>query len=220
MPKTLYVFLDEAGNFDFSPTGTKYFMLGSIALQRPFGFSAPLSELKLDLLEAGLEIERFHATEDKQPTRDKVFEIITRNLSEIRIDSTIVEKRKTGPALRVDCRFYPELLGYHLRYVLQGYALSDFTKVVVITDAIPVSGKRKAIEKAIKGVLATKLPRGVDYLVLHHESKSNIGLQVADYCTWAIYRKWDRGDDRSQRLIASKIQSEFDFFRRGTTFYY
>jgi hypothetical protein len=32
----LYIFLDEAGNLDFSPTGTRYFILSSVAKERPF----------------------------------------------------------------------------------------------------------------------------------------------------------------------------------------
>ena len=32
----LYIFLDEAGNLDFSPNGTKYFVLGGITKERPF----------------------------------------------------------------------------------------------------------------------------------------------------------------------------------------
>lgn len=39
--RCLYVYLDEAGNFDFSPSGTRYFILGSMALERPFGFFEP-----------------------------------------------------------------------------------------------------------------------------------------------------------------------------------
>ena len=45
-------------------------------------------------------------------------------------------------------------------------------------------------------------------------------LQVADYCCWAIGRKWERGDTRSYDLIATKIQSEFDLFRRGAARHY
>lgn len=33
-------------------------------------------------------------------------------------------------------------------------------------------------------------------------------LVVADYCTWAIQRKWERNDARSQILLADKIASE------------
>jgi hypothetical protein len=32
----LYIFLDEAGNLDFSPSGTRYFILSSITKERPF----------------------------------------------------------------------------------------------------------------------------------------------------------------------------------------
>jgi hypothetical protein len=43
---------------------------------------------------------------------------------------------------------------------------------------------------------------------------------VADYCCWALSRKWEKGDDRSYALIQDKIRSEFDVFRSGRTFYY
>jgi hypothetical protein len=33
-------------------------------------------------------------------------------------------------------------------------------------------------------------------------------LVVADYCTWAIQRKWERHDARSQSLLHDKIASE------------
>ena len=45
-------------------------------------------------------------------------------------------------------------------------------------------------------------------------------LQIADYCTWAIQRKWEGNDPRSHVLIADKIRSEFDVWQRGTTYYY
>lgn len=33
--KTLYLFIDESGNFDFSPKGTKYFVLTALATFDP-----------------------------------------------------------------------------------------------------------------------------------------------------------------------------------------
>lgn len=220
MPRCLYVFLDEAGNFDFSTHGTRYFMLGSIALERPFGFYNPLAELRLDLLEEEVDLECFHASEDRQSVRDKVFDVIQQHLNSMRIDATIIEKRKTGPSLRADGRFYPEMLGYHLRYVLGQFRLADYSKVVIVTDVLPMQRKRKAIARTVKQTLTRMLPANVHYCALHHESKSSLGLQVADYCTWAIYRKWDRQDERSFRLIARAVRSQFDIFRTGTILYY
>lgn len=220
--RCLYVYLDEAGNFDFSAKGTRYFMLGSIALERPFGFFAPLAELRLDLLEQGLNIERFHASSDKQSTRNGVFGVIGGYLAGMRIDATIVEKCKTGPALRADERFYPEMLAYHLRHVLTPLHISDYGNVVIVTDTLPMQGKRKAVEKAVKQTLVKMLPEDVPYQIWHHDSRSALGLQVADYCTWAIYRKWNSQSEdlRSYNVIAPAVRSEFDIFRTGTRLYY
>jgi hypothetical protein len=45
-------------------------------------------------------------------------------------------------------------------------------------------------------------------------------LQVADYCSWAVSRKWERGVHAEYDLIAAKIRSEFDLWARGTVHYY
>jgi len=218
--RILYIFLDEGGNLDFSPTGTKYFVLTALSKERSFEAYKSLCELKYDLIELGVEIEYFHAAEDTQAVRNGVFDIIQKHIDQTRLDSLIVEKRKTGPALRGEERFYPEMLGYVLRYVVNGYDLSRFAKVIVFTDSIPVQRKKRAIEKAIKKVLSRMLPAGVVYEIFHHASKSNFDLQIADYCNWAIYRKWEIKDMRSYTLIKKVIVSEFDIFRGGTKLYY
>ena len=216
----LYVFLDEAGNLDFSSTGTKYFLFGAVTKERPFHAYKELTELKYDLAELGTNLEYFHASENAQPVRNRVFEIINRNLTGIRVDALVVEKRKTGPALQIAEAFYPRMLGYLLKYVLGQHDLNQFKEVLIFTDSIPILKKRSAIEKTIKMTLAELLPATARYRLLHHESKSNLDLQIADYCTWAIYRKWNAGDIRSFQHIEPAVTSEFDIFRSGTRLYY
>jgi hypothetical protein len=216
----LYVFLDEAGDFNFSVSGTRFFTFTTISKSRPFPWDGPLISLKYDLIEVGLDIEYFHAAEDRQAVRDQVFAIIANNLTNLRIDSLIVEKRKTGATLQILEKFYPRMIGYLLRYVLDPKNLRNFSEVIVITDSIPVSRKREAIEKAVKQTLSRMLPHGTKYKLLHHASKSCAGLQIADYCNWAIFRKWERQDLRSYELIRSGIRSEFDIFRPGMRYYY
>ena len=218
--KFLYVFLDEAGNFDFSPGGTKYFILSAVSKERPFQAYQEMTELKYNLVEGGKDIEFFHASEDAQAVRNEVFAIIQRNIGGIRVDSLIVEKRKVGPAMRPEEQFYPRMLGYLLRYVLNGYPLDQYREVIVFTDQIPVKKKRGAIEKAAKVTLAGMLPKTARYRVLHHDSKSNMDLQIVDYCNWAVYRKWDAKDERSYQLIRPVVASEFDFCGTGTRLYY
>jgi hypothetical protein len=220
MSSYLYVFLDEGGNFDFSPSGTRYFTLTSITKARPFQIAPILDHLKYDLIETGLDFEYFHAAEDRQAVRDQVFHAIRRFLPSLRIDTLIVDKCKTGPALQDEQHFYPRMLGYLLGYLLKNQQMTDVEEVIVITDTIPVRKKAKAIEKAVKTTLEHMLPEQVRYRVLHHASKSSFGLQVADYCNWAIFRKWEREDTRSYDLIRSRVLSEFDIFRTGQRNYY
>lgn len=210
---TFYVFIDESGDFNFSPNGTKYFTLTALAAVRPFPWEGPLTALKYDLLETRLNLEYFHATEDRQQVRNQVFEIIGQHLAHARLDSVIVEKRKTGPELQSMEQFYSRMLGYLVRHVMGELAPGN-EQIVIVTDRIPVRAKRVAMEKAIKTALATMLPADSSYFLLHHDSKSCGSLQVVDYCNWAIYRKWKDGDLRSYDVIAPAVQSEVQIFRK------
>jgi hypothetical protein len=107
----------------------------------------------------------------------------------MRIDSVIVEKRKAHATIRREAEFYPRMLGYLLRYVLEHYDLSQYAEVIVFTDRIPVKGKRNAVEKAVKITLSKMLPKTAQYRLLHHDSKSNFQLQIADYCNWGNLSK-------------------------------
>ena len=93
-------------------------------------------------------------------------------------------------------------------------------EVIVITDTLPVQKKRQAIEKTIKETLTNKLPLDCKYRILHHNSRSHYGLQIADYCNWAVFRKWERNDSMFYDRIKPSLKSEFDIFRNGTRLYY
>jgi hypothetical protein len=60
----------------------------------------------------------------------------------------------------------------------------------------------------------------MNYCVLHHQFRSYAGLQVADYCNWAIYRKWSKGDLRSYERIKLAVRSESEIFKTGRTYGY
>jgi hypothetical protein len=87
----LYVFLDEGGNFDFSAEGTHYFTLTGVTAQRPFAIDTALSKPKYELIEGGMNLQSFHAAEDKQRVREEVFGIIEKHLAKLGIDSISVE---------------------------------------------------------------------------------------------------------------------------------
>ena len=116
--------------------------------------------------------------------------------------------------------FYPKILKVLLQYVLNRWDASPPAKILVWTDQIEVKAKRKAVEKAVKTYLANDLKAAVPYHLYHHPSASEPWLQVADYCCWAIQRKWTDGERRPYTVIQRRVMSEFEIFAAGTTTYY
>jgi hypothetical protein len=176
-----------------------------------------LSDLRYDLISNGVEIEEFHASEDRQVVRDQVFQILA-DAGDFDFDAVVVEKRKASPVLHDSIRFYPQFANYLLRYVFKRYA-DPTERVVVITDTLPVKKRRKAIEKAFKSYIRANLRRR-PFSLLHHSSGSHACLQAADYCNWAIYRKWKDGETRPYEMISRFVRSEFEIFARGRKVFY
>ncbi|MCG3266994.1 DUF3800 domain-containing protein [Yoonia sp. I 8.24] len=220
---TLYIFLDEGGNLDFSNAGTEYFTLTGVSMFRPFKLHTKLDTYKYDLIEKlikpRIEMEFFHCADDNGYVRKKMFNLLSIELQENSVDSVIVKKRKTGTALQSPEKFYPKMLGYLLRYILEN-APTGISELVIITDTIPVNKKRRAVEKALKLVLSAMLPSTTPYKIMHHASRSHYGLQIADYLNWAVFRKWERGDSVAYDQIKKLVRSEFDIFKTGTRNYY
>ena len=215
-----YIFLDESGNFDFSPSGTRYFVLTSVSMKRPFPLAVPMDDYKHDRLEYGLDLEYFHCYRDGKIVRNRVFELIAGHLGGMHLDCLIVEKAKVEPALQEDRRFYPEVLTHLLKLILPvELDDGDAERVIVITDTIPVNKKRRAIERGVRTALHDTLPPGMQYRILHHQSRSHYGLQVADYCCWAIFRKWQTGEGTWYDRIKPAIRCELDLFHAKSRYY-
>ena len=212
MPHSSYVFLDEAGNFDFSDKGTRYFVLTTVSVRRPFDWRDSLDDFKYDCIEDGVGIEYFHCYNDSKRVRSSVFGLIASKSVGVNIDYLVVEKSKVPHAIRDEARFYPRMLGYLISLVAPIELESgDANEIVIITDTIPVNRRRRAVEKAVQTTLASMLPSRVKYRILHHQSRSHYGLQVADYCCWAIFRKWQGQDSTWFDRISPAVRNEFEF---------
>lgn len=218
--QTFYIFLDEGGDLNFSDSGSRFFSLSCVSTRRPFILHTVLDTLKYDLIQLGLDTQFFHCSQDNRHVRHEVFSILEKNLHRLRIDSLLVEKCKTTPAMRKPQEFYPRMLGYLLRNVFQSYEPNKIAEVVVITDNIPLNKKRKSIEKAVKVTLVEMLPEDIPLRALHHASKAHYGLQIADYCNWAIFRKWEQGDDRLYRIIQPAMKSEYSISQNDVREYF
>lgn len=79
----------------------------------------------------------------------------------------------------------------------------------------PVDRKRQVVEKSIRRTVRKQMPE-LKYRILHHQSCSHYGLQVADYCCWAIFRKWQKGESPWYERIKPAVRGESDVSRIET----
>lgn len=225
----LFVFIDESGNFDFSPTGTKYWVLTAMTTETPMLGREPLIQLRYELLAEGLNQESFHATEDQQDVRNRVYEIIA-GLSDISVHSVFVQKNKTNPVLyetytgrgktkKREDNLYNRVAQALLTYVFLRYGpLTHLKQVVVVLGSLFTRTKQDAINQALKESLKAHI--GKPFHIYFHDGKADINSQIADYCSWAIYRSLEDGETRPLEEIETKVRTKFDMFERGTTEYY
>ena len=203
--KTLYIFIDEAGNFDFTKKGTSHFVLTCVTTFKP-ELSCPLLRLKYDLFINGpkfgeSDYESFHASEDKQIVRNSVFDVI-KDMDHVKSYSVIVDKLYSN---KID----GELLYARMCNVLIEDVLNDTTnygKVVVVMDKILFKHKRANITKAIKSTIKKKF--NIIPYTFFHQMKSDPNCQIADYCCWVIYVKYTRNELRPLQEISDKVITE------------
>ncbi|MBI3049557.1 MAG: hypothetical protein HYY76_14725 [Acidobacteria bacterium] len=113
---TFHVHLDEAGDFNFSPRGTRHYIFTAAWTYEPASLAQELTSLRFSLLKAGHDLPMFHATRDKQVNRNAVVAALTRH-DTWRYASVIVEKAKVYPELRDAHRFYPQFATSVLKYI-------------------------------------------------------------------------------------------------------
>ena len=231
---TLYIFIDESGDTNFTSKSSKNFLLTGLVCPPSSQLVSKLyhtkhklipvfETLKKQIKNRNEELECFHATEDLQIIRDEVFKIIgdEKNLS---VYSVIIEKRKTVPFYQDPRRFYTKACIWLMHGVLYNQDIGKYKKIIIFFDSIPADNKKKkAMFKGLKTEIANffkEMNIQIPYCLCMHQSKSNTYLQIVDYISWAIYIKNERNETRPYAIIQKFIKNEFFPFARGQQFFY
>lgn len=231
-PKTLYLFIDESGNFDFSPKGTKYFVLTGFVTFDPIVKRDDLVRLRYRLLADGVDQEYFHATEDKQTVRDEVYTFLSAISGTYEVHSVVAQKNKTNPVLYRESYMkgnrlikrvtglglYKKLCECLLQYVFKGKS-GKVDKIVIVLGSLFVGDKKKTLLQTLKHFLKNSFS-GIPFEIYSHQTCADLNCQLADYCCWAIAVKADRGETRPYKVIKSQVKSVFDIFKNGDREYY
>lgn len=189
---TLFVYVDESGNFDFSPSGTKHFVMSAFMTTDPVLSSNRIARLKYFLMSQGVSIPNFHASEDSQRVRNQV----TDQISKIRNVSAYtlwLKKDKLPMEYQSTAGIY-ELMGFELaRLAASEVTIRSADAVVLVFDKTLIFREEQAFLSKSKAIFA-QLSHPF-HIYFHNVSKDFNG-QIADYVAWANYVKLERDEQR------------------------
>ncbi len=196
---------------------SRYFIITTVVFRDHGALQEDLQELRHDIASEGFDVRSgFHASTDPQRIRDRVFTVLGRH--DFAIDSTIYEKAKANPTLRSsELSFYRSAWVWHLRRVIPDRCLPT-PELLLIAAEITVRAKRDAYHDALRSAM-NDVGGGARYQSAFWPAATDLCIQAADYCSWAVFRKWESGDDRSYRLIAGRVGREYDLFANGSVRY-
>lgn len=214
-----YLFSDEAGDFTFKKSDriSRYFIICTLSTDS-LDMALALKRLRHDLLHEGLPLgDFFHATVDKQAVRDRVYAEMMKH--DFTFQATICEKSKAQPQVTQNkARFYKYPWYYHFKFGLAP-GLRKHLKLTVTAASIGTKKERLTYTNSLKDVIQQCVP-DIPWAVDFRPSMACPMLQAADYCAWAVQRKWERKDTRAFDLIADRMDYEYDLWEKGTTHYY
>jgi hypothetical protein len=192
---------------DFATTGTRFFLGGVLVVTDPWPLSRALNQLREEVFRGAFINPKFHASTDLQATRDRVFDCMT-SCGTFEHHAFVIEKNSIPTSHQEESVFYTTIADFALRQTLLLYPTAD--PIYVITDRLPVNRKRDAVKKGFQNCMAA-VCGSRRYEIGHHASEAHPCLQAADYVNWAVFRKWERADNRSFQLIKNFISQEVKF---------
>lgn len=203
---------DESGDFSFSGKagGSRYFIVTTVTMVENL-IEHQLLNLRRELMRSGAGLGNgFHAYNDSPAVRSAVLREIA--ASGLRIDSTIIPKSRVGADLRrSNLRLWQFTWLMHLQRVVPRVARRD-DDLMVVAASIRTQMRAGAVDTALREIVGqVRAQRSIAHIV---NANADMAVQAADYCGWAIQRKWERGDFRAHGAIRHLIRSEEVLFER------
>lgn len=191
--ETLFVFIDESGNFDFSAKGTKNFVMACVATTCPAQTAFQVNQLRYDLMAQADDITYFHASEDRQTVRDQFLTLIRQLKPFYRFESISFEKSKLPFESKNAAALYAIASHKLVQAIFDNLIDSSAKTVIIVFDKALRASEEAAVYKILKPYLKSKK---IDYRIYFQSVKFDANGQVADYLAWSNFVAAERQEMR------------------------
>ena len=202
-----YIFLDESGDMGFGKKSSKWFLFTLAVVNDERSLQRVVKKVWRTIHRKHKHVGELHASHEKDITKTRMLQILA-ELEDLKIMTIILNKKKVHLDLQEQKNY---LYNYTANIVLDRLIN---TKVIDLNQNIFLIVDRKDTKKNLRENFISYITKAMHKrghknfkmsLKSSHDEKS---LQAVDFMSWAIFRKYERGDFEFYEIIKNKIIDE------------
>ena len=204
----MFIFLDESGDLGFSKGSSNWFLFTLVVVENPRKIEKIIKKIRKTLNKKHKKnFSELHAYHCDDITRTRVLKSIS-ELDDICVVTTILNKKKVHVDLRNQKNYlYNFTANIILDRLINKKIIKDEENIFLVVDKKDT--KKNLKENFISYITkAMKEKRNGDFKMTLSASYNEKGLQAVDFISWAIFRKYERGDFEFYEIIKDKIVDE------------
>lgn len=199
-----HIYLDESGDlsFDFTKNGTsKFFIITVLISENKVLLDRLIKKINLEVVRMSKgksTPNMLHASKQSDKIRMKLLNELASK--DVQIDYVCVDKTKDLKYSLVDKhKLYLDLTIYLIDNVLN--------QCRILTDNILLTASKRETNKELNEKFINGIERyfGNKILVEIQIPQNEKGLQVVDFCSWGVFRKYEFGDNSFYKIIKEKF---------------
>lgn len=202
-----YIFLDESGDLGFKKSSSKWFIFTIAIVSDHRLLERVVKKIWRPLKKKHKKLGELHAYRADDITRTRMLQKLN-ELKDLKVLCIILNKKK----VHIDLQNQKNYLYNYTANILLDRLHSSAT--IKSDEQINLFIDRKDTKKRLRENFTRYLAgemtnRGRKrFSVALHTSYENKSLQAVDFISWAIFRKYERGDYEFYEIIKSKITDE------------
>lgn len=203
----MYIFLDESGDLGFGKRSSKWFLFTLAIVDDEKSLERVVKKVWRTIHKKHKHVGELHASHEKDVTRTRMLQMLA-EVESLKIVTIILNKEKVHLDLQNQKNY---LYNYTANIVLDRLINTNhFDKDHHISLVVDRKDTKKSLRENFISYITDAMHKR-DHkkfemtLVASHEDKC---LQAVDFISWAIFRKYEKGDYEFYEIIKSKIIDE------------
>ena len=201
------IFLDESGDLGFKKSSSKWFLFTMAITNDVRVLERVTKKVWRSLKKKHKRLGELHASHEKDVTRKRMLKQLS-EVSDLRVLCVILNKEKVYVDLQNQKNY---LYNYTANILLDRLHTKE---VLGPKEPIHLFVDRKDTKKRLRENFISYLTNSMkkrrdgSFAVELHSSHENKSLQAVDFISWAIFRKYEKGDFEFYEIIKDKITDE------------